>query len=110
MKKLFFLGIFLIGYAINISAQEIASKGESERLLSLFKKFEGTFQLQIIDSRDKTEMPLSLMDIVQAKRHATEVVYFQMKPNVRVMILPLSEINKKGFKPVERIANISIKN
>jgi len=78
--------------------------------MDLFQKFEGTYQLQIINSRDKTELPLYLMDTIQAKRHATNVVYHKYKSNVRLMILPLAEVNKKDFKPLERVIHIASEN
>jgi hypothetical protein len=87
-----------------------SSKAESARLVDLFNKLEGTYQIQVLDSRDKTEIPLYIMDSIQAKRHSTDIIYFPLKNNVRVMVLPLSVISKKDFKPVERVVNISSQN
>ena len=109
MKKMFFIGILSLLFVSRLSAQVNAadSQKESKRLMDLFQKLEGTYQVQVIDSRDKTEIPLSIMDTILAKRNISEVVYFPLRNNVRVMILPFSVINKNGFKPIERIANIS---
>lgn len=95
----------LSGKAQNAGALE--TKTESKRLTTLFNKLEGTYQFQVMDSRDKTEIPLYLMDTIEAKRKQSEVVYFPYKNNVRVMVLPYNVINKKGFTPIPRIANIS---
>lgn len=91
---------------INISAQK-DPKVESQRLVNLFQKLEGTYQIQIIDSRDKIEIPLTLMDSIQAKRNIQDIVFFPLKPNVRVMVLPFSTINANDFKRIERVVNIS---
>jgi len=100
------LVILLVMFAFKLSAQQEV-KTESQRLVNLLQKLDGTFQVQVLDSRDKTEIPLYIMDTIQAKRHSTNVVYFPLKNNVRVMILPLSVITKKDFKPLARVANIS---
>ncbi|MCW3077230.1 MAG: hypothetical protein JWO32_1839 [Bacteroidetes bacterium] len=100
--QLLFLALIL---SFSVSAQNEA-KIESKRLMTLCNKLEGTYQVQVIDSRDKTEIPLWIMDSIEAKRQVNTVVYFPIKNNVRVMVLPLNVINKKGFVPLPRIANI----
>ena len=105
-KKYLFIGLFLCLFTFFSSAQKDAAT-ESQRLVTLFQKLEGTYQIQIIDSRDKIEIPLVLMDSIQAKRNIKDVVYFPLKPNVRVMVLPFSTINDKDFKRLERVVNIS---
>lgn len=109
MKNTFLLFIFVALFCFKMPAQDKA-KAETKRLMDLLQKFEGTYQLQIINSRDKTELPLYLMDTIQAKRHATNVVYYKYKSNVRLMILPYVELNRKDFKPLERIAHIASEN
>lgn len=101
-----FLAIIL---SIKLSAQN-DGKLESHRLMTLFHKLEGTYQVQVINSRDKTETPLWIMDSIEAKRHQSEVVYFPLKNNVRVMVLPFNVINKKGFVPLPRTANVYLSN
>lgn len=108
MKTLFGILTFIFFASSSIAQQD--PKAETQRLVALSQKLQGTYQLQIIDSREKTEMPLSLLDSVAAKRHSTDNVYFWYKKNIRVLVLPLSEIEKKDFKPLERIVNISSKN
>lgn len=106
MKNIVLLFIFTALFCFKMPAQDKASI-ESQRLMDLFKKLEGTYQLQIINSRDKTELPLYLMDTIQMKRHATDVVYHKYKSNVRLMIPPFIMINQKDFKPLDRIIHIS---
>ncbi len=107
--KIVFRILTFVFFTINVNAQQ-DPKIETERLVKLSQKLEGTYQLQIIDSREKAAMPLSILDEVTAKRHTTDVVYFWIKNNIRVMVLPLSVITKKDFIPVERVVNISSKN
>jgi hypothetical protein len=110
MKLKLIAAVFALVLFTDYNAQNnpaLDSKTESKRLMTLFNKLEGTYQFQVLDSRDKTEIPLHLMDTIEAKRKQTEVVYFPYKNNVRVMVLPYSVINKKGFVPIQRIVNIS---
>ena len=109
MKNIFLLFIFAALFCYKMPAQD-KTKTESKRLMDLFQKLEGTYQLQIINSRDKTELPLYLMDTIQTKRHKTDVVYYKYKSNVRLMILPFVELNKKDFKPLERIVHLASEN
>ena len=85
-------------------------KAETKRLVALSEKLAGTYQLQIIDSREKIAMPFSLLDTIQAKRHPNQVTYFWFRNNVRVKVLPFSVINQGGYTPLERVVNVSSKN
>lgn len=109
MKRTIITAILVLTSLTKISAQT-ESKVESKRLMTLFNKLEGTYQVQVLNSRDKTEIPLYIMDSIEIKRKQNEVVYFPIKNNVRVMVLPYNVINKKGFVPVERVANIYTEN
>jgi hypothetical protein len=84
-------------------ASNSAAQAETKRLTDLLHKLEGTYQVQIVNSREKTEFPLILLDTIVAKRQQTQVVYYQMKPNVRIKILPQNIIQSPGFTPLERM-------
>ena len=59
---------------------------------------DGTYQIQVINSRSQPLMPVNLNKIVLENRDATKVKYVPLGSIVRIMILPLSEINKPDFK------------
>lgn len=75
--------------------------------MTLLNKLEGTYQVQIIDSRELPAIPLSIMDTIQAKRDLNVVKYVWLKENTRVKILPKSEITSPNFKGVTRIAYVT---
>jgi hypothetical protein len=71
--------------------------------MALSTQLEGTYQVQIVNSREKPTIPLTIMDSIQIKRQQNETIYFWLKKNVRVMVPPYSVINKQGFSPLERV-------
>lgn len=108
MKFKFLLPGILFFLGIQLSAQDNA-KAETDRLMKLYQKLEGTYQVQIIDSREKIAFPLTTLDAIEKQRHATETTYFWLKERVKIMVLPVSVISKKDFKPLERIIYTSSK-
>ena len=102
MKKVFYLFYVLCFFAINVKAQT-DPKIETQRLMTLLTKLEGTYQVQIIDSRELPTIPLSLMDTIIAKRDQNSVKFVWLSEKVRVKILPVSEISQPSFQPLERV-------
>lgn len=98
---LFFSFFFLGGFAQNDPKQE------TTRLMDLLKKNEGTYQIQIIDSRELPTIPLSLMDTIEEKRDINETRYVWLKDNVRVKILSKKEITSTTFQSLERVKYFS---
>jgi len=109
MKYIYIVFFVLITFSSYKSyAQDIPKeKLESKRLMTLYNKLEGTYQLQIIDSREKPTLPLTIMDSIETKRQQNTTIYFWLKTNVRVMVPAYSVINKQGFTPLESIKYIS---
>lgn len=74
--------------------------------MSLYQKLEGTYQVQIINSRELPTIPLSLMDQVEQKRDASAVTYVWLKSNTRVKILSKTQIEDPAFKKLEKVTHI----
>ena len=89
------------------SVQAENRKAETNRLMSLLNKLEGTYQIQVIDSREQPTIPLTLMETIELNRHTTEVKYIWLKSNMRVKILSKNEINTSSFIGIPRVINIS---
>lgn len=83
---------------------------ETRRLTALSSQLEGTYQVQVIDSREKVAFPLVMLDSIRAKRQADKTVYLWLKHNIRISVPPYKEIQKKNFVPLARIAYYSSKN
>jgi hypothetical protein len=108
MKKIkLLLGGFLLLITCQLSAQDNKqAKAETERLTKLMHQLEGTYQVQAFNARE-VAFPLSALDMVEAKRKDEDTVYFWIGSNVRVMVLPRNEINKKDFIPVSRMGAVT---
>src|SRR5665213_427618 len=93
----------LLLFVIPARTQSNDPTAENARLLALCKKLEGTYQLQIINSREAGETPLQYMDTIVAKRSAMDTVYFYYpnKPELRLMILPQSVIENNNYPKPE---------
>lgn len=100
-----FLVILFASFSRGMAQQD--SKAETSRMMDLLNKLEGTYQVQIIDSRELPAIPLTLMDTIVAKRDLELTQYVWLKNNIRVKILSKKEITSPSFKGLTRIAYIN---
>lgn len=108
MLKQIFVVVFVFSFWSGFSQAD--HKKETQRLMDLLAKNEGTYQVQIIDSRELPTIPLTLMDSIEAKRDEQEIKYVWLKSNVRVKILSKKEISNPSFQPLERVKYFSSEN
>ena len=94
-------------FAFTNGLAQVDPKIETNRLMNLLNKNEGTYQVQIIDSRELAAIPLSLMDTIEAKRDQNNITYTWLKNNIRVKILPTAIISQPAFQALPRVINIS---
>ena len=102
MKKAFILFVMLIT-GLSISKAQSGSKQNDTKQINV----EGTYQIEMINTRDKPSLPVELAKIVSENRDTKEVKYIMLAPKTRLKILPLSEINKPDFKPLNKITYVS---
>lgn len=109
--RLIFSTLLLVLLTIGqVAAQEKSAQDiDMEKLASQQQKLEGTFQIEMIDTRGKPTFHISLYDKIEELRDETEVKYYQVSNTMRIKILPLSVIEDENFTPVERVTYISSK-
>lgn len=107
MKITFYTILITMFFAFSSGFAQVDPKVETTRLMDLLNKLEGTYQIQIIDSRELPAIPLSLMDTIEAKRDQSVVKYVWLKSNIRVKILPKTEILSPTFQGLSRVTYIS---
>ncbi len=74
--------------------------------MTLYHQLAGTYQIQVIDSRELPALPLTYMDSILIIREKYVVKYIWIKNNIRIKILPKSEVDSPSFKPLERVVYI----
>jgi len=104
--KKFILFIFL-SISGSINAQSNLTEEEAADYAEKFNQAGGTYQIQIIDSREKPSIQISLINQIEAVRKENDVAYVSVKDNVRIKVLPKSVINAPGFIAVERIVYLN---
>lgn len=88
-------------------AQEELSKEDAQKYATMFNNAGGTYQFQIIDSREKLTIPFSFIQQIEDARDEDEIVYIPFKENVRVMILPKNAIISGNYEALEKFAFIN---
>ena len=106
-----YLILLLLSPLFNHSfAQSNLSESKVEELTKSGVYIEGTYQIQMIDTRALPTVELSLYKIIEEKRNINKTVYHYLNSNMRIMILPQETIEKSDFIGIERIIYISSKN
>ncbi len=102
MKKIITLCVLIllsIGITIAQTDNKIVQKSEPV--------VEGTYQIQVVNSRNQPNIPGNIKQLVLENRATNEVKYVTLGTEVRIMILPTSEITKPDFKPIKMIAHVA---
>tara|TARA_R100000951_G_scaffold90347_1_gene78588 strand:- start:153 stop:500 length:348 start_codon:yes stop_codon:yes gene_type:complete len=108
-KSFICITLFAYSLSFNLFSQENANLNDSINYEELSAKLEGTYQIEMIDTRSLPSFPAELLLIIEDKRDDNNIIYHRVSDVMRVKILPRSIINAKDFKPVERINYISSK-
>ena len=106
LVKWMFAGLLLAIMPRALSAQE-QQQDDTKRLAELSRQMEGTYQVQVVNSRQYFSMPLNIFDSIQAQRHKTETRYLQVSENIRIMIPSQQAILSPGFKPLQRVVYLT---
>lgn len=82
--------------------QSDLSKEEGKDLKKLKEELEGTYQIEVIGSREEVAIHLKDFQAIHEKRKEQELAYHSLKENIRVRILPREEIEKSSFEGVDK--------
>lgn len=91
-----FLPLFLVPFS------GIAQSNGEQNLQALKKELKGTYQIQMLGTRKKAAIPMSLYGKIDSARKEKEVVYYEVSDLMRVKILPRQTIEAKGFKSLPK--------
>lgn len=104
-KYLIVAGFLLCAFCV--SAQQSSTNERSNKLQQLNVSLDGTYQIQVLNSRELPMFPLSLLPKIDSLRSESDTVYIQVKPRERIMVLPRKVIDSPGFKKPEHVVHIS---
>ena len=60
--------------------------------------FDGTFQIEIHNVRHQPNIPGNIMEIVFTHRQDDQIVYYPLDENIRIKIIPRSELLAPNFQ------------
>lgn len=105
----FFVGFVLIGKA-QINQELHNDKRDEAKMKKLREKWDeaqGTFQIQIVNSRKNPQVDVAIIDNILKVRKKEEIIYIPLMEDVRIMVLPLSKIQSSDFKKIELYKYVS---
>lgn len=104
----FFLVLaFSFLFSLNSFSQQGLSKEDVTKYIKMTNDAEGTYQIQLIDTRVKPTIELSIIKSIEDKRDDDKVTYFYVNTFTRVKVLSKKEINSTDYIPLERFKYIS---
>jgi len=86
-----------------------ASKGQTDNSViekqsnNYCEEIEGTWQIQMMGTRKKPAIPITICKKITEERLKSKVHYIQINPLMRIMVLPKTTINSPHFTPIPRI-------
>lgn len=97
--------VLALGVQLDLHAQDTLAVKASDA--PAVKKAEGTYTVQMVNTRDLPLLPYNIDQIVEENRDAEKIVYKSLSPYVRIKILPKNEISKKDFVPVKALEYVT---
>jgi hypothetical protein len=104
--KLSAMAFFLaLGAHSDLRAQDTLQKKQAKIFTPA--EMEGTYQIQLVNSRIIPVLTTDIYPIIDEKRDAEKVVYYNISETIRLKILPESEIKKADFTPPNHIEYVT---
>ncbi len=101
MKRLIGLTILTAFICVSSHAQSHLSEEKVNSLIQLKYDLEGTYQIEMIDTRSLPSIELTVFETIANLRDSEKIVYHRISSNMRVKILPFKEIEKPDFVPLD---------
>ena len=99
--------IVLIFSSFQCLSQAELTTQEVQHLLSIKAQVEGTYQVEMINTRSLPTIPLIAYREIEQRRKQSEVVYYQLNENTRIKIFPLEQIKDRNFRFPEEVIYIN---
>ncbi|MFZ5552624.1 MAG: hypothetical protein ACOZCO_05885 [Bacteroidota bacterium] len=99
MKTLFFTVIFCL--AAGISGAQQSQSASQQQVVKEPEDFDGTYQVMYTTYRTEI-FPKEVRQIIESKRHQTDMVLWEYSEFTTFRILPYDIINSSGFTPFSK--------
>ena len=90
-----------------LKAQQGSTTESTKKLQQLNVALDGTYQIQVLNSRELPIFPMSLLPKIDSLRSENDTVYISVKPTERIMVLPRKVINSSSFIKPQHVIHIS---
>ena len=108
MKQFIYSFAFFTFVSTSFIAQSSLSKEEVTKYAEMTIAAEGTYQIQMINTRHNPTVLLSLIQEIENKRDDTKTVFFYMNASNRVKVLSRQEVSSEEFAPIARFRRIAL--
>lgn len=88
----------------SVTALILFDDGKKTTIEEKLKKYEGTFQIQVKNMRQKPNIPFNIDELIEKNRKQNETVYVPLGSEVRLKILSVDEIKSNNFKKLDLIS------
>lgn len=107
MKKLTLSLLFAFTSVAFSMSQSSLSEYQVQEYFELSVALEGTYQIQMIDTRALPTITLDIFPQISSLRSESVITYLNVNPNMRIMILPSQVINDPDFVWIERVVHVN---
>lgn len=105
--KNFILIVIVVFVVVQGKAQQNYKSAQSQKLQEMNIALDGTYQIQVIDSRELPIMPLTLLPKIDSLRKDNDTVYINVKEHERIMVLPRKVIAAHDFVKPQHLKYLS---
>ena len=107
MKYTLIIPFFLLFFQTDSIAQENLTKQQVSTYKTMIEKAEGTYQVQMIATRQTPAIPISIIQLIEDNRHAVDTVYVDYNSKMRIMILPQDLIDNGNYTHLSQIQYVA---
>lgn len=105
LKIMLFISVILTSFSS--IAQEHLTQQQVATYKTMHNEAKGTYQIQIVNTRQIPAIPLSIIQVVEENRHLTDTIYVDYSSHMRIMILPKDIINSGQYTPLRQTEYVS---
>ena len=99
--------LFILFVPLLSFSQSSLLKSQVDQYTTMFKEAQGTYQIQMINTKKMPAIPIRLISDIEKQRHQSEVKYLFLDENIKIMILPKDVIENSEFVQIEKIIHLS---